>query len=74
MYVTSLSVRKEWKFDQPFVRNVAKLIETLSCDHSLITHHDVWSVCVTKKFNDLPAIFEKYPKMVLFHTFATLHI
>ena len=36
---------------------------------NLITHHDVWSVSVTKMLNILPAIFEKYPKMLLFYAF-----
>ena len=35
----------------------------------LITCHDVLSVFVVKKLNVLPAIFEKYPKIISFHTF-----
>ena len=78
--IWSLWVRKKWEVYQPFVRNVEKshfvakseIQNWLKPYHvtTLITHHDVWSVSMDKKLNVLPAVFEKYPKMLLFYTFS----
>ena len=78
--IWSLSVRKKWNVYKPFETNV-----TISCFLTkseiqnwsksyhvtiLITCHDVWSVSVTKMFNVLPAVFQTYPKILLFYTFC----
>ena len=72
----SLCTRKRNVY-QPFVTNAAKSCFLAKSEiyswpkpyhvTTLITFHDVWSVFVIKKLNYLPAIFEKYHKMLLFH-------
>ena len=41
---------------------------------TLTTNHDVWSVFVIKRLTFLPAVCEKYAKILLFYTFFTIHI
>ena len=53
----SLFSGKKWNIE---------LIKTPYHVTTLITHHDIWSVFVTKKLNVLPATFEKYAKILHF--------